>query len=481
MLFNSLRFILFFPVVCMLYFILPTTKIRNIWLLFASYVFYMSWSAKHGILLLAVTVVSYGAALLMNATKGSKRKAIMILALLAEFSLLFVFKYFNFLFALLEGFLKIDLEFSVSLALPVGISFYIFQTGSYVIDVYRGETETETNFLNYALYVSFFPQLVAGPIERSKNFLMQFRENHVFCYPKVKSGFLLMIWGYFVKIVIADRAAFVVDTVYGNPEKYTCIALVFATFLFGVQLYCDFAGYSLIALGASEIMGFRMTDNFRAPYLSQSISEFWRRWHISLYEWFKSYLYIPLGGSRKGKFRKYVNVLIVCTVSGLWHGANLTFVIWGFLNGAYQVVGGLKKELLARFPFAQGCPSWLVHIYKSSCVCILYGFTLIFFRANQVDVAWLIIRKIFTLTEGVGTVRELLLLGCNLPNLVVLILTIFVLLISDIMKDRGIVLRERILRENAIVQGAVILLSVLTILVFGIYGNDSGSFIYFVF
>lgn len=234
---------------------------------------------------------------------------------------------------------------SVDILLPVGISFYTFQALGYTIDVYRGDTCAEKNFFQYALFVSFFPQLVAGPIERSSHLLQQLATPHKFNSEEAKSGLLLMLWGFFLKIVLADRIAIFVDWVYGDYHTFGGWYLIVATALFAIQIYCDFAGYSIIAMGAAQILGIRLMENFQSPYLAVSVADFWRRWHISLTSWFRDYLYIPLGGSRCSKWRKYMNKMIVFLVSGLWHGAKISFVVWGGLNGLYQIIGEILQPL----------------------------------------------------------------------------------------------------------------------------------------
>lgn len=343
MLFNSYNFLIFFPIVVLIYFLIPH-KIRYIWLLIASYYFYMCWNAKYALILLFSTVITYASGLLItrankiidDKNKVKWKKIFVTLSFVINLSILFIFKYFGFA---VENINKIltnlnmnILNPSFDVVLPVGISFYIFQALSYTVDVYREDVKAEKNFLKYALFVSFFPQLVAGPIERSKNLLNQMNEKHYFDAQRVKDGLLLMIWGGFQKIVIADRVAIVVNTVFNNYPQYEGMYIIVAAILFAFQIYCDFSGYSIIAMGAAKVMGFKLMENFNCPYFSQSVGEFWRRWHISLSTWFRDYLYIPLGGNRKGKLRKYINLMIVFIVSGLWHGANWSFVIWGALN-----------------------------------------------------------------------------------------------------------------------------------------------------
>jgi len=347
MLFNSYNFLIFFPIVTLVYFLIPH-RIRYIWLLIASYYFYMCWNAKYALILLFSTFVTYISGILISKANNieEKRKSIKLkktfvaLSFILNLSILFLYKYFDFAVENINGILSClnmqILKPSFDLILPVGISFYIFQALSYTVDVYRKDVKPEKNFLKYALFVSFFPQLVAGPIERSKNLISQIHEKHYFDGQRVKDGLLLMIWGGFQKIVIADRVAIVVDEVFNYFPMYGGMYVVVAVILFAIQIYCDFNGYSTIAIGAAKVMGFELMENFNAPYFSQSVSEFWRRWHISLSSWFKDYLYIPLGGNRKGRSRKYINLMIVFIVSGLWHGAEWTFVIWGLLNRMFS-------------------------------------------------------------------------------------------------------------------------------------------------
>lgn len=331
MLFNSYQFIVFFPFVCLIYFIFPK-RIQYIWLLISSYFFYMSWDAKYALLLLFSTVVTWSCGLLLDklSNKQNKcnkkefgkyqklKKTVVAANFVLVLYVLFWFKYFDFVLDTLNILLNrvncslINVELDV--VLPVGISFYTFQALSYSVDVYRGDVKVEKNFLKYALFVSFFPQLVAGPIERSKNLLRQVNESHTFDFERLRDGLLIMLWGYFMKLVIADRAAIFVDCVYSNINEYGGCYLIIASILFAFQIYCDFAGYSAIALGAAKVMGFELMENFKYPYLSTSVAMFWRNWHISLTSWFRDYLYIPLGGNRKGKLRKYINIMIVFLV-----------------------------------------------------------------------------------------------------------------------------------------------------------------------
>ncbi len=342
MLFNSLHFAIFLPIVFIIYWILPN-KYRWPLLLAASYYFYMSWNIKYVFLILFTTGVSYFAAIALEKTESpQQKKAILLSSIAACLGVLFIFKYFNFFFESLSnllGIISIPLHpITLKLLLPVGISFYTFQSLSYVVDVYRGEIVAEHHFGIYATFVSFFPQLVAGPIERTNNLLPQIKAEHKFDYERAMYGLKLMLWGYFKKIVIADNIAVYVDKVYNDLAVSNGFALIIATVFFTLQIYCDFSGYSDIARGTARVLDIELMQNFQSPYFASSVKEFWSRWHISLSTWFRDYVYIPMGGNRVGKIKHYWNLLVTFLVSGLWHGANWTFVIWGAVHGIAQIV-----------------------------------------------------------------------------------------------------------------------------------------------
>ena len=352
MLYNSFVFLLFFPIVAVVFFVLPH-KARQLYLLVVSYFFYMNWNPTYSLFLAFVTLVSYlGAQILhkyVSCQDNMKGRTILASTLLLCFSGLFVFKYLNFLndsvWSLLS-LIGIRMEVPhIELLLPVGISFYTFQACGYMIDVYRRQIMVERNFCTYALFISFFPQIAAGPIGRGKELLPQFKVKHYLNREDITTGLRWMLWGYFMKVVVADRLALYTDAVFGNIAHHTGVSILVAAVLFTFQIYCDFAGYSFIALGCSRIMGFRLIVNFARPYMATSVQDFWRRWHISLSTWFRDYLYIPLGGSRCSKWRTRMNLMITFVVSGLWHGANWTFVIWGGLNGLFQVIGNVMKPI----------------------------------------------------------------------------------------------------------------------------------------
>ena len=393
MLFHSLEFLVFFPIVVLLYFALPL-RYKNYWLLFASYVFYMSWNPVYGLLLFGCTFVTWGAALLVERVgSGGQRRALFAAALLAVFGALFYYKYMNFVLANVgRVLLWLGVQAAIpkfDIILPVGISFFTFQAAGYLIDVYRKDIYAERNFFRYALFVSFFPQLVAGPIERSKNLLKQLDKAYPFEYERVRRGLLIMLWGFFLKLVIADRCALLVDTVFGKPQNYSGIQLIVAAVLFSVQIYCDFMGYSTIARGAALVIGYRLMENFRQPYFATSVQEFWRRWHISLSTWFRDYLYIPLGGSRVQPLRRYLNLMVTFFVSGLWHGASWHFVVWGGLHGLFLTLEGLLAPWTKR-TFTQwniDPANSLVRFLAAIKTFFLATIAWVFFRASSVEEA----------------------------------------------------------------------------------------------
>lgn len=333
MLFNSVSYGIFLPIVFILYWLLPH-RFRWGLLLVSSYYFYMSWNAKYVALIFITTFVSYVAAILVEKAKTRQGKLrIICLSALICLGILFYFKYFNFIsqsFVDLMSLFAIQLNpLTINVLLPVGISFYTFQTLSYIVDVYRGEVKAERHFGHYATFISFFPQLVAGPIERTKNLLPQLKAEHRFDYRQASYGLKLMGWGFFKKLVIADVLAKYVQTVFTSPQEFQGFALVLASVFFSIQIYCDFSGYSDIAIGTAKLLGINLMTNFKNPYFSTSVKEFWSRWHISLSTWFRDYVYIPLGGNRKGVLRRNVNLMITFLASGLWHGTEWTFVFWG--------------------------------------------------------------------------------------------------------------------------------------------------------
>ena len=412
MLFNSLQFAIFFPIIIILYFITPHKR-RWILLLIASYYFYMCWKVDYIILIMISTLIDYICSNKMSKiSKKRRRKKWLLLSLFSNLGILFGFKYFNFFSENIQTlFNNYNIFYEMpffNVLLPVGISFYTFQTLSYTIDVYNNKTPAQKHLGVFAVYVSFFPQLVAGPIERSNHLLPQFFEKHVFSYNRVRAGLQKMLWGFFKKIVIADNLAILVDGVYNNIDNYSGITLIVATIFFTFQIYCDFSGYSDIAIGTAKTMGFELRENFKRPYFSKSIREFWQRWHITLSTWFRDYVYIPLGGNRVVKWKWYYNILITFLLSGLWHGANWTFIVWGALHGTYLIVALIlsnPKKTLANFIKKQSV--FLNKCLDVSTTFILVAFAWIFFRANNIEDAIYIINNLPSGFKEVSNLGEL--------------------------------------------------------------------------
>lgn len=473
MLFNSFEFLLFFPLVCIVYYIIPI-KLRWAFLLLSSYYFYMNWQPIYAVLIFTSTLVTYLCALKIDATQIKRRKkTYLTLSLFINLSILFLFKYYNFFNSSIFGLLN-DLGIRMSLPnfdllLPVGISFYTFQAVGYTIDVYRGDIKSEKHFGIYALFVSFFPQLVAGPIERAVNLLPQFKETKIFNYEQASDGIRLMIWGFFMKIVVADRLAIYVNSVYGVPEYHSSITLLIGTVFFAFQIYCDFAGYSNIAIGCAKILGFDLMTNFKRPYFAQSCAEFWSRWHISLSTWFKDYLYIPLGGNRVGAVKNYRNLLITFLVSGLWHGANWTYVIWGGLNGFYQII----FKILDVSPKSRkiGVPFKFNYLVNLTITFVLISFSWIFFRANSLYDAITIIERIITVSGS-------LFIG-DKSSFAYSIFAISLLLIKDAVDEFYPDKKMFFTSEYRSVRYLSYTFIISTILLLGVF--DGGQFIYFQF
>lgn len=358
MIFNSFNFLVIFPLLFLLYYLIPAKRqpVRNIYLLAVSYLLYMNFKPVYAIILLGVTAITFFAARFIENRKNVrlKSKGVLTFGVLLTLLPLLVFKYYNFIndscFSLLSSFrLRFELP-GLNWAVPVGISFFTFQALSYLWDVYYGKIKAEHSFIDYALYVSFFPSIVSGPINKASLILPQIKNlRSYFDYGKAVGGLKLMLWGMFMKVVVADRVALYVDTVFSRYENYTSISCFAASLLYSVQIYADFAGYSLMAIGVGKLLGFELTDNFRRPYLSYSVTDFWRRWHISLSTWLKDYVYIPLGGSRCSKARNYWNIIVTFLVSGIWHGANWTFIVWGLWHGVFQVLEKALNQQKCRY------------------------------------------------------------------------------------------------------------------------------------
>jgi len=505
MIFNSFQFIIFFITIIFLYYILPH-KTRWILLLLASLVFYAAWNPLFLILLVFSVSVDYFLAIgIYDSYDKKRRKLFLTLDLFVAFSVLFIFKYLVFFsnaaVNLLNG---LGLNLSppgFSIILPLGISFYTFQAAGYLIDVYKGRQEPERNYFKFMLFITFFPQLVAGPIERASSLLPQLFSRKKFKIDNIIEGYKFMCFGFFKKVVIADRIGVAVNTVYGAPLNFDGLALILATFLFAFQIYCDFSGYSDIAVGCSKMLGIDLTQNFRQPYLSRGTKAFWRRWHISLSAWFKDYLYFPLGGNRVGRLRHTFNTMVTFLVSGLWHGANWTFIIWGGLHGLYQVIGNLipapkkkqrvsvwngekyqltgepllhsrkpKELLIARFAQA---------VFTFSLVC----FAWIFFRANSITDAFYIAANLLTGRENWGDTLYVFTvlnsMGVTLFELLIGFGCILFLFLSELFCGESCI-HETLMNKPADARFVYYLLVTILVLSLGVF-YSAAEFIYFQF
>ena len=431
MLFNSIEFLIFFPIVVIIYFTAPH-KYRWILLLAASYYFYMCWKAEYVILIIVSTMIDYYAGIMMEKAETIiKKRKYFALSLLSNLGLLFTFKYFNFfnntILSVLNSFNIFYDSPTFNLLLPIGISFYTFQKLSYSIDVYRGNKKAEHHFGYFALYVSFFPQLLAGPIGRSTSLLPQFFEKHEFDSQRVSDGLKLMLWGFFKKLVIADRLAILVNQVYNNPGNYEGAPLLLATYFFAFQIYCDFSGYSDIAIGAAQVMGFKLMNNFNRPYHATSIKEFWQRWHISLSTWFRDYLFLPLAYSSTRKFprKKYfgirsdniiysIAITVTFLLCGLWHGANWTFVIWGAIYCFYLVFAIWTKNIVNKiYEFLRLNKGSKAREFIDILLTFhLVLFAWIFFRADSLNDAIFIVKQILSVNP-IELIKQIFSLNFN--------------------------------------------------------------------
>lgn len=444
----------------------------------------------------ATTAITYLTGLLIakanNIDDAEKSKRLKKFWLIVSFSssifILFIFKYLNFF---CKSIVRVSSLFNISIAykpfdllVPVGISFYTFKALSYTMDVYRNDVKVEKNIFRYALYVSFFPQLLAGPIQKSKDMIYQFYERHSFDYDRVKNGLLLMLWGYFQKVFVADRLAILVDRVFDNPANFKGFQIIIAAVFYAFQIYCDFNSYSDIAIGASEVMGFKTFKNFMRPYFSKSIKEFWGRWHISLSSWFKDYLYIPLGGNRRGKFRTYCNIMIVFLICGLWHGAAVNFIIWGGLHGIYQVIGRMlkpaKTKIIDKLKIKTDVFSF--RLLNVIVTFILVDFAWIFFRANKFSDSVILIKNMFYFNPWIfydGSIFKQLL---NSKDFFMAAFGIGTVFIVDLIQRKQS-LRLLISKQNIVFRWALYLAAVIIIFTFGIYGPgfNAQQFIYMQF
>ena len=489
MLFNSLDFILFFPIVTAIYFLLPY-RFRWFHLLVSSCIFYMYFIPVYILILFLTIIVDYIAGILIeNELNLRKRKWLLGLSIVVNIGVLSVFKYYNFFIGnvdlLLHSFNISESIPLLKIILPIGLSFHTFQAMSYTIEVYRGNQKAERHLGIYALYVMFYPQLVAGPIERPQNLLHQFREKHTIDYNNVASGLRLVLWGMVKKVVIADRIALITDPIFNQPHNYSGITLYVGVVLFHIQVFCDFSAYSDIAIGAARVMGFKLMTNFNMPFHARTVSEFWRRWHISLSTWFRDYLYLPLGGNKGTKLQTYRNLFIVCFLSGLWHGASWTFVIWGLLQGAYMIIGSVTKKARKKFNDKIGISKilWLDHSLDIIITFSLTAFARVFFRGNSIGDALYIVKKLFDIPVEIAraiTTKSVTFL--HLPAFKEMLLPCIVLIslleIAHLLKLKY-KLEDTFSRKPAAIRWSLYFSGLILLTFFGVY--ESHQFIYFQF
>jgi alginate O-acetyltransferase complex protein AlgI len=484
MLFNSFHFLVFFIIVTSIYFMLPH-KLRWMHLLICSCYFYMAFVPVYILILGFTIIIDYFAGIWIENAEGRKRKLYLSLSLIANISVLAFFKYYNFLNTnlthLLHGGGYANPIPYLSILLPIGLSFHTFQAMSYTIEVYRGHQKAERHFGIYSLYVMFYPQLVAGPIERPQNLLHQFREKYNFDYDRVTSGVRLIAWGLFKKVIIADRLSYVVDHVFKQPEQFNSLSLIIGAIFFAFQIFCDFSGYSDIAIGAARVMGFKLMKNFNAPYHSSTVAEFWKRWHISLSTWFKDYLYISLGGNRVSIPRWYLNLFIVFLISGLWHGANWTFIIWGAIHGFYMVFALITQQKRKTISRKLGLERFKLLSVISTFVLVTLAW--VFFRADNVHVAVTYISHLFSGIPDLfhkithhQTVYETL--GVRKPELIACFFLILFLETIHLLHKRYN-LEQTFRSQKNWVRWSVYYGYIIILIIFGIF--EKKQFIYFQF
>ena len=466
--FNSFNFWLIFPFIFGLYWLIPTkyNQARKVFLVLVSYLLYMNWKPAFAIVLLGVTLITYwGGQRLDNQKANGKKSLAWLFTLLAVLPLL-VFKYYNFLNdSLTQGLAAVGLKFALpglNWAIPVGISFFTFQAVGYMLDVYHGKTEAEKNLLDYVLFVSFFPQVTSGPISTANELLPQIKATHKFDYEQGRQGLKFLLWGMFIKLVIADRLGLFVDTVYSNYIHYNGATCFVASVFYTLQIYCDFAGYSLMAIGIARTLGFNLPDNFRRPYFAISITDFWKRWHITLTRWLTQHIYIPMGGNRCSKARNYWNIFVTFLVSGIWHGANWTFIVWGCMHGVLQII---EKALgWQKYEGNKG----IVKAIRILVTFLLVNFAWIFFRMPDITSAGIVIGKIFT---SIGTPD---LSGLDIFSELILFIGLAILVFKDV-RDEFLPNKLTFLRKGFFRWSIYIVLFAM-ILSLGVL--DSGQFIY---
>ena len=478
--FISLSFAIFLPLVIALYHIVPN-RFKRLILIAASIYFYISYDIALSAILVLVTIISYLTAIQIDRSIAkSNKKFWLISCIIICIGILFIFKYFNFFADSILRIMSVGLdEPFLKLIVPAGISFYIFQVVSYIIEVYRGNTSAEKNFEIYALFVLFFPKIITGPIERPQHLLPQLKAPQKLIYGNITSSCKIMLWGYFLKMVIADNVVIIVNNVFNDVRSFQGPIFIIAIFLYSIQIYCDFAAYSEIARGCAKLFGIELMMNFKSPYLSKSIKEFWKRWHISLSTWFMEYLYFPLGGSRTKKIKFYRNLMITFVVSGLWHGASWNFIIWGFIHGMILILENIyhnffksnKRELVLFGSFD--------HIIYTFLIA---SFAWIFFRANTLHDAFYVISHLFDVTLSTLS-SQLSLVGIEKYFILSIGFAILLLLIDDILFYNKEIHITEWSTIPSIFQWVICIMLVIYIVIFGAYGitYNPQSFIYFQF
>lgn len=473
MLFNSFNFWIIFPFIFLFFWIIPSRQqlTKKIFLITISYLLYINWDAAYSLILLGITLITfYGAKIISNTPTIHKRHILIALFTTLAFLPLLIFKYYNFIITSVTQILT-DIGFRFELpglnwAIPIGISFFSFQAIGYLLDVYHNRIKAEHNIIDYTLFVSFFPQITSGPISKAEDLIPQLKNLKPFEYAKAASGLKFLLWGMFLKVVVADRLGIFVNTVYENYQFYSGIDCFIASVFYSIQIYGDFAGYSLMALGIAKCLGIDLINNFERPYLATSITSFWKRWHISLTQWLTRQIYIPLGGSRTSKIKTYRNILITFIVSGIWHGANWTFIIWGAFHGIIQII---EKALSIQ---KETHKNKLIAIIRIIITFLLVNFAWIIFRIPSIDETWDIITKIFTSFSGD------ILANTNNSDKLLMLTGILILLIKEITEEffNGEKLWSRINFG-----GRFIIYTILFIMIISIGVLDSGQFIYVSF
>ena len=477
---TSLTFLFFAAGCCALYFLLPP-KARPYWLLVCSGVFYASFGLRFFLWVGITAVSSFGAGFLMNAVR--RKKAVLILAVLLNIGMLIFVKFFGYSVELFGSILGLSLP-TVTISAALGISFYTMQAISYVVDVYLGKYLPEKNFLKYLLYILYFPTVMQGPISRYDQLGNQLFTPHRFSFERMKAGSILVLWGFFKKVVIADRSAVLVNRVFGNYTEYAGLEIAAAVLLYTIQLYTDFSGFTDISRGISQVLGIELVNNFHTPYFADSIRDFWRRWHISLSSWLRDYVYIPLGGSRKGLLRKYANLLAVFLVSGLWHGVGLQFVFWGLMQGVFQIIGSLTEQkrhcLYDAMGVDRSCFSY--RLGKRIVTFSLVNLSWLFFRASSLTAAFQMLKRMLLWNPWVLFDGSMLSMGLDGAELNVLIAAMAVLLTVSVLQQSGSV-RERLDRQVFWFRYGIYLALLLATVVFGLYGPtfNTTQFLYMQF